>query len=122
MVQGICQIEKAYKMTKGHDFADVTFDHGHFRMIKNTYDNNNEFNVKYELIHYGTLILTVTFDFTHGNIEINNGHGFSQTDRNNINALLQVLNIYFVNASIKNGCLMLNFQGLRTNNVIQKML
>ena len=46
----------------------------------------------YELIHYGTLIMTVTY-FTNNTVIISSECGYSDTDINNMNGLLSLLGI-----------------------------
>lgn len=115
------QVEKAYLKSKEKDFSEVKFGNNKFMLTRDVYNTNNKYIVKYEMYHYQTWILTVTFDFSHSNLSIELGHGYSASDRDNINSLLQCLEIYITQASIIGGCLMLNFNGYRTKLVSIKM-
>lgn len=119
----LVQIDKAYHKIKPFDNASVEFGKGEhggfaFKLTKETVDESKDYRIRYELIHYGTLIVRVVYNFTTNHLIISLGDGYSQTDRNNINALLQSMEIYITNASIKKKELMLNYNGYRTKELI----
>lgn len=50
---------------------------------------------RYQLIHYGTIILTVTIDYYLCDLTYQMGTGFSKTDRENIRGFLLLLSEYY---------------------------
>ena len=62
-----------------------------FLMIKRKSVNQDIYKI-YELVHYGTLIMTVTY-FTNNTVLISSEFGYSNTDRDNMNGLLKLLGI-----------------------------
>jgi hypothetical protein len=113
------QVANAYKKVKDLDgTCSVTFGKEHFALAKLVTDTDKDFRTVYELVHYNTLILRVVYNFTTNHLIIQNGFGYSSIDRNNMNALLQAMGIAFVQAQIRNGELMLSFNGKRTQEVI----
>lgn len=117
----LAQIEHAYNMVKGYEDGYVTFGKKTFELHKLTNNLNGKYIVTYTLLHLGTWILDVEYNFQLNTLTIRCG-GYSATDRNNINALLQCMEIYFTQASIKSGCLMLNYNGRRTKQITVKMI
>ncbi len=123
------QIAQAYKTVKdiAYDNYSVEFGHGKydnkvFQLSKMTCDYENDYRVIYELVHYNTMILRVVYNFSTNHLIIQNGYGYSATDRNNINALLQEMGIKIIHASIKNECLKLNYNGKRVDEIIVSLI
>ena len=67
-------------------------DFANFKLIKRRSITNANILKMYEFIHYGTLIMTVTY-FNNDSVLISSEFGYSITDRDNMNGLLKLLGI-----------------------------